>query len=101
MENIKNVCKEVETVLMDMWSKGIKEIDNALVTGRLENLIFKAHNLKMETGKYLIKEFILKYKKFKESDKVSDREIKEMAKSLMALDFYIKNIIYYEDKSEL
>ncbi|MDR2095301.1 MAG: hypothetical protein LBP76_07260 [Treponema sp.] len=97
MENIKNVCREIEEVLMDICARGLKETDDTFVVGKLKDSISKASELKMETGEDLIKEFIVKYRKFKDST----IEVKEMAKSLMALDFYIKNIIYYEDNSEL
>lgn len=97
MENIKNVCREIEEVLMVVCARGLKETDDTVVVEKLKHSIFRANELKMETGENLIKEFIVKYKNFKDS-KI---EVKEMATSLMALDFYIKNIIYYEDNSEL
>ncbi|MDR2094377.1 MAG: hypothetical protein LBP76_02525 [Treponema sp.] len=97
MEKIKNVCQEIEMVLLYICSKGINEIDCTFLVEKLEDLIFKANNLNMKTGEYLLSEFIIKNKKYKEGE----IGIKEMAKSLMALDFYSKNIIYYEDQSEL
>jgi hypothetical protein len=97
MENIKNVCKGIEKVLMCIYSEGINEIDEALVVGELEELIVKANELKMRTGETLLKEFILKYREYKDGE----TEIKKMAKILMAVDLYTKNIVNYGDVSEL
>jgi hypothetical protein len=96
MENIKNVCQGIEVILLDIYSKGIDEIDNAAIQ-KLEELVIRANELKMITGETLIKEFIMKYKKYD----AGEIDIKEMAGSLMALDFYIKNITEYGDRSEL
>ena len=51
----------------------------------------------MKKGEELVKRFITVYKKYKEGK----TEIKQIAKDLMAVNFYVKNIIEYEDRSEL
>jgi hypothetical protein len=97
MEKINTLCTELEVILNDVSSKGINEIDETTVVEKLEALSIKANKLRMEKGAALIKGFITGYRKYKEG-KI---EIKQIAKKLMAMNFYVKNIIDYEDRSEL
>jgi hypothetical protein len=97
MKNIVALCKELEAELNDIFSKGINEIDETTVVEKLEVLSIKANELRMKKGEVLINGFITGYKKYTEGE----IEIKQIAKKLMAIHFYIKNIIEYGDRSEL
>ncbi|MDR1618947.1 MAG: hypothetical protein LBS06_07890 [Treponema sp.] len=97
MEEIETVCMEIEAVLNDICSTGVDEMDETAVVGKLEELGIKTGNLRMQKGKELIKGFITEYKKYRKGK----TEIKQMAKNLMAMNFYVKNIIEYKDRSEL
>jgi carbamoylphosphate synthase small subunit len=97
MEEIETVCMEIEAVLNDICSEGVDGIDGTAIVKKLEELGAKTGYLRMKKGEELIKEFITEYKKYREGK----TEIKQIAKNLMAMNFYVKNIIEYEDRSEL